>query len=178
MYLMLLACPLVQRVGGYLNFPCTLFCSFIYLLFLLFLYLIKHQFLVYPTHKFRLHVTFIQIIYHWTLLGPNYWPFIHQWPYSPFVGPWPLSSSVFFFTQTVGLLGRVISPLEGRYLHRGQHKHRINAHKHINTSSGIRTHDPSVRPIEDCSCLRPHSHRNRLTIDKTLNNLQNTIRSV
>jgi hypothetical protein len=33
-------------------------------------------------------------------------------------------------TQSVGLLGRWISPSQGRYLHREQHKHRINAHRH------------------------------------------------
>jgi hypothetical protein len=45
-------------------------------------------------------------------------------------------------TQSVGLLGRVISPSPGRYLHTGQRKHRINTD--IRASSGIRTHDPSV----------------------------------
>jgi hypothetical protein len=28
----------------------------------------------------------------------------------------------------------------------------------IHASSGIRTHDPSVREDEDISCLRPHGH--------------------
>jgi hypothetical protein len=31
-----------------------------------------------------------------------------------------------------------------RYLHTEQHKHRINALRHIHASSGIPTHDPSV----------------------------------
>jgi hypothetical protein len=30
--------------------------------------------------------------------------------------------------QSAGLLGRVISPSQGRYLNTGQHKHRINAY--------------------------------------------------
>jgi hypothetical protein len=34
------------------------------------------------------------------------------------------------FTQSVGILRRRISPSQGRYLHTGQHKHRINAHRH------------------------------------------------
>jgi hypothetical protein len=34
------------------------------------------------------------------------------------------------FSQTVGLLGRVISPSQGLYLNTGQHKHRINACTH------------------------------------------------
>jgi hypothetical protein len=33
-------------------------------------------------------------------------------------------------TQSVGLLGRGISPSQGRYLHTEQHKHRINSHRH------------------------------------------------
>jgi hypothetical protein len=34
------------------------------------------------------------------------------------------------YTQSVVLLGRGISPSQGRYLHMEQHKHRINAHRH------------------------------------------------
>jgi hypothetical protein len=48
--------------------------------------------------------------------------FIHQWLYSPLLGPGLFFSFVIFFTQTVGLLGRVICPSQGRYLHTGQHK--------------------------------------------------------
>jgi hypothetical protein len=44
-------------------------------------------------------------------------PFIHLWLHSPLMGPGLFSSSVIFFTQTVGLLGRVVSPSQGRYLH-------------------------------------------------------------
>jgi hypothetical protein len=43
--------------------------------------------------------------------------FIHQWLYSPLLGPGLFFSFVIIFTQAVGLLGRVISPLQGRYLH-------------------------------------------------------------
>jgi hypothetical protein len=35
-----------------------------------------------------------------------------------------------YFSQTVGLLRRVIGPSKGRYLNTGQHKHRINAYTH------------------------------------------------
>jgi hypothetical protein len=45
----------------------------------------------------------------------------------PFVGPFQF---IDLFTQSVGLLGRGISPSEGRYLHTEQHKHRINPHTH------------------------------------------------
>jgi hypothetical protein len=50
------------------------------------------------------------------------------------------------FRQTVGLLGRVISPSQGLYLHRTtQHrKTRTNIH----ALSGIRTHDPSKQPAK------------------------------
>jgi hypothetical protein len=37
------------------------------------------------------------------------------------LGPGLVFSFVIFFTQTVGLLGRVISPSQGRYLHIEQH---------------------------------------------------------
>jgi hypothetical protein len=46
-------------------------------------------------------------------------------------------------------LGRGISPSQGPYLHREQHKHRINIHTGIRSLSGIRTHDSSVRVSED-----------------------------
>jgi hypothetical protein len=43
-----------------------------------------------------------------------------------FVGPWPLLQfrNLFFFTQTVGHLRRMISPSQGCYLNAGQHAHR------------------------------------------------------
>jgi hypothetical protein len=67
----------------------------------------------------------------------------------PFVGPWPLLQfgNLCFFTQSVGLLGRVINPLQGRYLHTGQHKHRINAYTHIHGFSGIS--DPYLHIFHD-----------------------------
>jgi hypothetical protein len=49
----------------------------------------------------------------------------------------------------------VRTPWQGRYLHTGQQKQRINARNpDIHVLSGIRTHDPSVRASEDSSCLR------------------------
>jgi hypothetical protein len=38
--------------------------------------------------------------------------------------------SFLIYTLSVGLLGRRISPSQGRYLHTEQHNHRINAHRH------------------------------------------------
>jgi hypothetical protein len=86
---------------------------------------------------------------------------IHQWLYSPLLGPSLLFSFVIFFIQTVLLLGGGISPSQGRYLHTGQHKHRINADKHPYALSGIGTHDPIVLEDEDSSCLRPRGHYDR-----------------
>jgi hypothetical protein len=60
--------------------------------------------------------------------------------------------------QLVGLLGRGISPIQGRYLH----KHRINTN--IRALNVIRTHDSSVRAGEDISCLRPRSHCDQLNV--------------
>jgi hypothetical protein len=54
---------------------------------------------------------------------------IYLWLYSPLLDLGRFSVS-WSFTQSVGLLGREISPSQGRYLHTGQHKHRISAHKH------------------------------------------------
>jgi hypothetical protein len=45
-------------------------------------------------------------------------------------GSWPLIQFRNHFSQTVGLLGRVISSSQGLYLNTGQHKHRINAYTH------------------------------------------------
>jgi hypothetical protein len=43
-------------------------------------------------------------------------------------GPGLLFSSVVILSQTAGILGRGISPSQGRYLNTEQHKHRINAY--------------------------------------------------
>jgi hypothetical protein len=94
-------------------------------------------------------------------LEPNI-SFIHQWFYSPLLGhglQFPI-----FFTQTVGLLGRAIGPSQGRYLHIGQHKHRINAHTNIHAFIGIRTPDPRVRASEGSSCHRMRGHRGRRNV--------------
>jgi hypothetical protein len=60
------------------------------------------------------------------------------------------------FSQTVGLLGRVISPSQSLYLNIGQHKQNKRIHTtNIHALSGIRTHDLSVRASENSSCLKP-----------------------
>jgi hypothetical protein len=45
-------------------------------------------------------------------------------------GPGLFFDFVIFFTQSVGLLGRGISPSQGRYLHTEQHKQEKRAHRH------------------------------------------------
>jgi hypothetical protein len=85
--------------------------------------------------------------------------FIHQWLYGPLLGPGLFFT--FVKTQTVGLLGRVISLSQGRYLHIEHNEHRIIAHTDIHALNGIRIHDPSVRAGEDSSCLRPRDHCDR-----------------
>jgi hypothetical protein len=51
------------------------------------------------------------------------------WLYSPLLGIGHFFI-LLMYTQSVGLLGRRISPSQGRYQHTEQHKHRINAHRH------------------------------------------------
>jgi hypothetical protein len=65
------------------------------------------------------------------------------------------------YTQSAGLLWWGISPSQGLYVHRGQHKHTINAHTHIHALSVIRTDKPSVQASEDSSCRRLRGHCNR-----------------
>jgi hypothetical protein len=59
------------------------------------------------------------------------------------------------FSQTVGLLGRGISPPQGHYLHRTIQIQNKPIHTpNIHALSGIQTHDPSVQASEDNSWLR------------------------
>jgi hypothetical protein len=78
-------------------------------------------------------------------------------------GPWPHIQIRNHFSQTVWLLGQVISSSQGRYLNTGQHKQNKRIHTpNIHALSGIWTHDPSVRASEDSSCLRPRGYCDRL----------------
>jgi hypothetical protein len=61
----------------------------------------------------------------------------------------------FIYTQSIVLLGRRISLLQGRYLHTKQHKHRINAHTNL-----CLEWDSNPRP--QCSIgRRPRGHCDR-----------------
>jgi hypothetical protein len=119
----------------------------------------------------------------WNLSCPTYrqsiHSFIHQWLYSPLLGPGLYLIFVIFFTQTVGLLGRVLSPSQGRYLHTGQLKHRVKAHTDIHASSGIRIHDPSVLASEGSSCPRPRAYCDRVSdnINIIINKLNTAVSS-
>jgi hypothetical protein len=62
--------------------------------------------------------------------------------------------------QSVGPLGRRISPSKGRYLHTEQYKQNKRKHPCL---EWIWTHDPSVRVSEDISCLWLRGHCDRLT---------------
>jgi hypothetical protein len=93
---------------------------------------------------FVIYITFLymtRIIHH--SLSYLFFP----WLYSPF-GPWTPHIRRFLelFRHMVRLLGRVISPSQGLYLHRTtQHrKTRTNIH----ALSGIRTHDSSNQPFK------------------------------
>jgi hypothetical protein len=100
-----------------------------------------------PRHHFELSEMFVIIIFSGVRLSPLgtaatigllYQPqmvdggdygAIFLMTLQPFVGSLPLFSFL-IYSQSVGLLGRVISPSQGLYLHTEQRKHRINAYSH------------------------------------------------
>jgi hypothetical protein len=54
---------------------------------------------------------------------------------------------LWIYTQSVGLLGRVIGPSQGLYLNTGQHKHRktrARAHTHTHTHTHTHIHQTSI----------------------------------
>jgi hypothetical protein len=71
-----------------------------------------------------------------------------------------VSLQILNLRQLAGLLGRGISPTQGRYLHRTRETQ--NNRRHTHTLGGIRTHNPNVRAGEDISYLRPRGHCDRL----------------
>jgi hypothetical protein len=72
-------------------------------------------------------------------------------------GPWSLLFLQFLnHTQSVGLFGWGISPPQSRYLHTGQHKHRINTN--IHASSGICTHDSMFELEKTVHALNRAAH--------------------
>jgi hypothetical protein len=83
---------------------------------------------------------------------------ISLWLYSPY-GPWPVYEFL-NLTQLVGLLGRGISPSQGRYLHTEQHKYIINAHRHPCLewySNPLFEGAKTVQARPRCHCYLPHT---------------------
>jgi hypothetical protein len=82
-------------------------------------------------------------------------------------GPSPLIQYRNHFSQTLGLLGWVISPLQGRYLNTGQHKHRINAYTHQIFMSRVGV-EPTIPASEwenrVHALVRPRGHCDRQSI--------------
>jgi hypothetical protein len=78
----------------------------------------------------------------------------------------PLDPGLWFFSfmiilRTVGLLGRVISSSQGRYLNTGQHKHRIKTYT-CQTSMPCVGFEPTIPASERAKTvhgLRPLGHR-------------------
>jgi hypothetical protein len=84
-------------------------------------------------------------------------PFFFPWLYSPFLDLGRLTYRRFLelFRHVVGLLGRVISPSQGLYLHRTkQHKKDADKHPCLKRDSNPR----SQQPIGQDPRLRPHGH--------------------
>jgi hypothetical protein len=67
----------------------------------------------------------------------------------------------FLISQSIGLLGRRISPLQVRYL---QKTTRSTINADIHASGRIRTHDPRVLAGEDSACIRPRGHCDQFII--------------
>jgi hypothetical protein len=84
--------------------------------------------------------------------------FAYLWLYSP-CGPWPLFQFLNLYT-----VGRTPWPGDqpvARPLPTHRTTQTQNKRTDIHVSSGIRTHDPSVRPSEDSSRFRLRSHCDR-----------------
>jgi hypothetical protein len=71
--------------------------------------------------------------------------------------PRPLVQFRNHFSQTVGLLGRVISSSQGRYLSTGQHKHRINTYTH-QTSIPWVGFEPTIPASERAKTIHALDH--------------------
>jgi hypothetical protein len=103
------------------------FCALRHIVVLLFASFLEYYHCILLAAIPVFYVVFLLYVSFWCCL-PIYSLSLYIWLYSP------LDLDRFFsfliYTQSVGLLGRVISRSQGRYLHTGQHKHSINAHRH------------------------------------------------
>jgi hypothetical protein len=101
----------------------------------------------------------------WRVLYSKFW---HNFRFAALLIPDTLTCRVlcyfilWTYTQSIGLLGRVIGPSQGLYLNTDQHEHRMNTHTpNINVRNRIRNHDHGVRASEDSSDFRPLGYRDR-----------------
>jgi hypothetical protein len=100
-------------------------------------------------------VTFLLLIY-WLIVRPSFTGWLVGWLVYSRCSHLEHRASVKRFVSlqflnlkhSVGLLGRVISPSQGLYL----------TQTDIHASSGIGTHDPSVRSSDDSSWPRPRGN--------------------
>jgi hypothetical protein len=86
-------------------------------------------------------------------------------------GPKPLIQFRNYFSQTVGLLGRVIRPSQGPYLNSGQHKHRINAYTH-QTSMPWVGFEPTIPASERAKIV--HALDRKATVTGLISVMYNT----
>jgi hypothetical protein len=84
----------------------------------------------------------------------------------PYLGPWP----PFYFLNlyTVGLLGRGISPSQGRYLHTEQHKHRSKADMHPCLELGF---EPMIPVFERANTVHASDSAATLIGNSTVSNV-------
>jgi hypothetical protein len=75
---------------------------------------------------------------------------VHCWASAAFSVSWS-------HRESVGLVGREISPTQGFYLHTVQHKHRINARRHL-CFEWIWIHDINIWEGRNSLCLWPLGH--------------------
>jgi hypothetical protein len=75
----------------------------------------------------------------------------------PFVGPWPFLSDISYTHSRYDSLDGGSARLKASP-YTQNNTNTEYTHTDIHASTGIRTHDPSVRAGEDCSCLRPRGH--------------------
>jgi hypothetical protein len=88
---------------------------------------------------------------------------IYLWLYSPLLGLGRFFSFL-IYTHAVGRTPWTWDQPVARPLPTHRTTQTQNKHTDIHVLSGIRTHDPIVRASENCSCLRPRGHCNRVSL--------------
>jgi hypothetical protein len=90
----------------------------------------------------------------------------------PHSGPRPLIQFRKHFSQTVGLLGRVVIPSQGLYPNTGQHKHRINTYTHQTSIPWVRF-QPTNPASKRAKAL--HALDRAATVTGSINPLYSTV---